>query len=78
MGSMINEQCNAGLWMYFLVLFWTLIVISIILLVVWVARQTGRRNVGHAEETALDILKKRYAGGEITKEEYEKIKKDIS
>ena len=28
-------------------------------------------------ETALDLLKKRYASGEITKEEFEEIKKDI-
>jgi putative membrane protein len=29
------------------------------------------------EETALDILKKRYASGEIDKETYEEIKKEI-
>lgn len=29
------------------------------------------------EETALEILKKRYARGEITKEQYEQMKKDI-
>jgi putative membrane protein len=28
-------------------------------------------------ETAIDILNKRYAKGEITKEEFEQIKKDI-
>ncbi|NOX85308.1 MAG: SHOCT domain-containing protein [Chlorobi bacterium] len=33
----------------------------------------GNRN----EETPLEILKKRYARGEISKEEFEKIKKDI-
>jgi putative membrane protein len=28
-------------------------------------------------ETALDVLKKRYAGGEITRDQYEKMKRDL-
>jgi len=31
----------------------------------------------HSSETAIEILNKRYANGEISKEEYERIKKDI-
>jgi uncharacterized membrane protein len=30
------------------------------------------------EDSALEILNKRYAGGEITKEQYDEMKKDIS
>jgi len=33
---------------------------------------------GQAGETPLEILKKRYAKGEVTKEEFDRMKKDIS
>lgn len=56
----------------FMVLFWA----AVILLILWLYRQLkgGAPVIG---ESALDILKKRYAKGEITREEFERMRKDL-
>jgi len=47
-----------------------------IVYIVMQSRKSGESG-GQPSETPLDILKKRYAKGEITKEEFESLKKDI-
>ncbi|KKT92491.1 MAG: Membrane protein-like protein [Parcubacteria group bacterium GW2011_GWA2_45_14] len=64
-----------GLGGVFMLLWWVLIVAGIVLLVKWLMNQ-GRGQA--STTTALDILKARYARGEIDKKEFEEKKKDIS
>jgi putative membrane protein len=60
-----------------MMLFWLLIIVIGILLVRKLWRESHDNEVPAASKTALDILKERYAKGEISKEEFEQIKKDI-
>lgn len=53
-----------------------LLIVAVVAAVKWVWGQRTPFILG-SRESALDILKKRYARGEITKEEFERIKKDI-
>ena len=58
--------------------FWALIIGGIVLLVVWLARNAGRTALGASTGDApLDILKARYAKGEITKEQFDAVKRDL-
>ncbi len=58
----------------FMVIFWVLVIIGVIYLIRLII--PGAKG-GTREETALDILKKRYAKGEISKEEFEEKKKGL-
>ena len=58
----------------FMVLFWGFVIWGIVMLVKHVSRSEGPTS---REGRSLDILKERYAKGEITKEQFEEMKKNI-
>lgn len=63
-------------WMWFMPVLWLLFLGLIIWAIVAAVRGTGT-STGSSENSALEVLKKRYARGEISKEEFEEKKKDL-
>ncbi len=59
------------------VIFWVGLIAGIVLLVVWLSRQS-RPNQGRVLASSREILQERFARGEISREEYQQILKDIS
>lgn len=62
-----------GLGLLFMVLFWVFVIASVIYLVKWLMGQ----GIAGRQESGLDILKKRYARGEISKQEFDAMKQDL-
>jgi putative membrane protein len=57
-------------------LFWLILLGLVIYLVVSLLAPS--REMRHRDEDPLDIVKRRYAKGEITREEFEQIRKDLT
>jgi putative membrane protein len=64
--------------MIFIIAFWVLVIVGLIFLVKWLIQITsGKKEIYSGSNKALEILKERYAKGEIDKAEFESKKKDL-
>lgn len=74
-----HEGMMSGCGGWWMIIVWIAVIIGIVFLVKWLVEQgrTGRQT-SEKEESPLDILKKRYAKGEIDKEEFERKKRDLT
>ncbi len=59
-----------------MLLFLILIIGAVVLGARWLMNE-GKQEVSRKDETPLDILKKRYASGEIDKEEFETMRREL-
>ena len=71
-----------GFGLLFMILFWGLVILGIVALVRWLAResQAGREQDGRAlprDKTPLEIVQERYAHGEIDRAEFEQKRQDL-
>ena len=62
-----------GLGFLHMALFWILVILGIVVLVKWLAGS----GPSSSPSRALDILKERYAKGELTPEQYEQMKREL-
>lgn len=65
-----------GLAMFFGIIFWGAIIALIVWVVIRLTRHTA--TTGGGKQNPLDIARERYARGEISKEQFEQIKKDLT
>lgn len=71
---MFGGYGGGGFGILFMLLFW----IVIIGLLVWLLRQFFGKSSSAPQDSALEIARRRYARGEIGKEEFEALKHELN
>jgi len=73
---MFHDMFMGNLWFGW---FMWILIIGLIFVLIWTnTREKDKYLPFDKSESAIDILKKRYAKGEITKEQFEQMKKDLN
>ena len=63
----------------YMIVFWILILVGLVFLIKWLVQSTSRGQAdGSSSNRALEILKERYARGEIDKTEFEEKRKVLA
>jgi len=73
---MFHDGFMGGMWYGWI--FWLLILVIIGWVIVNQLNKNKRDTQSPQQESAMDILKKRFAKGGLNKEEFEKMKKDLT
>jgi len=76
-GDMMSGWGTGWMHMIFMIAFWGLVIVALIFLVKWLAGSARGDTQRSSKPNALDILKERYARGEIDKAEFEEKKRDL-
>lgn len=73
---MLHDMFMGSMWFGWI--FWILI-IGLIFILIWTSTREKNKYIPFDQkgEDAMDILKKRYAKGEITKEQFRQMKEDL-
>ena len=62
----------------FMILFWIFILVGLVFVIKWLIQSTSKdRGSGQHGSRAIDILKERYARGELDKVQFEDMKRDL-
>ena len=63
----------------FMIVFWILILVGLVFVIRWLVQTTGKKGNGvqHGSR-AMEILKERYARGEIDRAQFEAMKRDLA
>lgn len=80
MGQSMMDSWGMG-WFggIFMILFWILILVGLVFVIRWLVQATGKKEEhGRQGSRAMEILKERYARGEIDRSQFEAMKRDLA
>ena len=77
MGDWGGWGWGPGFGWIFMILFWALIILGIVALAKWLFSVGGPSGPRGSGKAPLDIVKERYARGEINREQYEQMRRDL-